>query len=227
MTEPQPEAARAIAETETARPEPAQLETISRHFKPLRKLYNWVLSWADTPYGTPALAVISFTESSFFPIPPDVLQVALSVSRPRWSFYYATVNMLASVVGGILGWLIGYALWEAIGWMFFYIPGFTQENFLKVQAAYQGTALLAIIGAAFTPIPYKIFTIAAGVFGVSLPVLIVGSVIGRGARFFLVATCIFFFGEKVRRLLETYFEIATLLAFALLVGGFVAVKYLL
>jgi membrane protein YqaA with SNARE-associated domain len=81
----------------------------------VRRLYQWVLHWADTPYGTPALAVISFAESSFFPIPPDVLQIALSVSRPKRSFYYAGVSALASVAGGVLGWFIGFALWAAVG----------------------------------------------------------------------------------------------------------------
>lgn len=194
----------------------------------LRGLYYWVLSWAHTRYGTPALFGISFAESSFFPIPPDVLQIALSVAKPRWSYYYAAVNAVGSVLGGVVGWLIGFLIWESTKNFFFsYVPGFSPEKFSYVVNLYQEHALLTIIGAAFTPIPYKIFTIAAGVCSISLPVLIAGSVIGRSARFLIVATAIFFFGEKVKHYLEKYLEIATLLAFVLLVGGFVVVKYLL
>ncbi len=195
---------------------------------PMRRLYNWVLSWAETRYGTPALATISFTESSVFPIPPDVLQIALSVSKPRWSYWYAFVNTVASVAGGVLGWVIGYALWQSFSWFFFgYVPGFTEKNFSLVGERYQESAMLAIIGAAFTPIPFKIFTIAAGVFVVPLWTLVIAAFIGRGARFFLVATAIFLFGEKVKHYLEKYFEIAAVLLFALLIGGFIVVKYLL
>lgn len=195
----------------------------------LRRLYQWVLSWADTPYGTPALAVISFTESSFFPIPPDVLQIALSVSRPRRAFYYAAVASVASVLGGIAGWVIGYALWAAVGDFFYdYVPGFTQARFDHVGQLYHDNAFLALLGAAFTPIPYKVFTVAAGVFHgyVPLGILIAASAIGRSGRFFLVALTIFFFGPTAKRIIEDYFEIVTFALFALLVGGFVVIKLL-
>lgn len=211
--------ARSTAPPETAAP---------RSRNPLRRLYNWVLHWAETPYGTPALALISFAESSFFPIPPDVLQIALSVARPKRSFYYAAVSAVASVLGGIAGWAIGYALWSAVGDFFFsYVPGFSAENFGFVQEKYEQNAFLAILAAAFTPIPYKVFTIAAGVFHIGLPTLIAASVVGRSGRFFAVAACIRCFGPRVKHYLEKYFEIATLLFFALLVGGFLVVKYAL
>jgi membrane protein YqaA with SNARE-associated domain len=194
---------------------------------PLRRLYHWVLSWADTPYGTPALAVLSFTESSLFPIPPDVLQIALSVSRPKRSFYYALVSAIASVLGGILGWYIGYAFWSTTSEFFYnYVPGFTRDKFDYVSNLYHQGAFLAILAAAFTPIPFKIFTIAAGVCQVPLGVLLVASALGRSARFFLVATAIYFFGPQAKVLLEKYFEIITLAMFALLVGGFVLLRYL-
>jgi membrane protein YqaA with SNARE-associated domain len=195
---------------------------------PLRRLYNWVLHWADTPYGTPALAAISFAESSFFPIPPDVLQIALSVSRPRRSFYYAAVSAVASVLGGIAGWAIGWALWAWVGDFFFnYVPGFTHSNFDHVQRLYADNAFLSILAAAFTPIPYKVFTIAAGVFQISLPTLILASAVGRSGRFFLVATAMHFFGPSAKAILEKHFEWMTLLLFALLVGGFLVIKYLI
>jgi membrane protein YqaA with SNARE-associated domain len=191
-----------------------------------KRLYLWVLHWADTPYGTPALAGISFAESSFFPIPPDVLQIALSVSKPKRSFHYAAVSASASVLGGIVGWTIGSFLWHAVEGVVFLIPGFTHEAFEHVRQLYLGSAFLAIVTAAFTPIPYKVFTIASGVFGVPLPTLVAASAIGRSGRFFLVAACIYLFGPAVRSFLDRYLELVTIALFALLVGGFYAARYL-
>lgn len=196
----------------------------------LRRMYYWVLSWADTPYGVPALAVISFLESSVFPIPPDVLQIALSVSRPQRAFLYAAVSTVASILGAILGWVIGYMFWEALGNFFFdYIPGFTHEKFDFVGKAYQDNAVLALLAAAFTPIPFKIFTVAAGVFHqyVPLSTLILTAIVGRSARFFAVATCIYFLGPWAKAILEKYFEVATLLLFVLLVLGFLSIRWLM
>lgn len=194
----------------------------------VKRLYLWVLHWAETPYGTPALFLLSFAESSFFPIPPDVLQIALSIAKPKRSFYYAAVSGLGSVLGGLAGWFIGYALWAAVGGFFHaYVPGVTEENFAKVQALYHENAFLALLGAAFTPIPFKVFTIAAGVFEVSLWILLVASTIGRLARFTLVAAFIFMFGPSVKTFLDKYFELATLAFFALLVLGFAVIRYLL
>jgi membrane protein YqaA with SNARE-associated domain len=193
----------------------------------LKRLYHWVLHWAETPYGTPALALLSFAESSFFPIPPDVLQIALSVSKPRRAFYYAAVSAVASVLGGIAGWYIGHALWQTVGHLFFsYVPGFTHENFERVARLYGENAFLAILAAAFTPIPYKVFTIAAGVFSheVSLQTLIIASALGRSGRFFLVATAMFFFGARAKAILERHFEWLTLALFALVLAGFLAVR---
>ena len=217
-----PDSRNSVCPSETAgRPEMMRSQGM------MRSLYNWVLHWAETPYGTPALFVLSFAESSFFPIPPDVLQVALSISKPRRSFYYALISGLGSVAGGVLGWVIGYGLWAAVGSFFTtYVPGCSQENIDFVGRAYHDNAFLAIIGAAFTPIPFKVFTIAAGIFNVSLWVLIGASALGRFARFFAVGTCIYFFGPSVKMLLDKYFGIVTFVLFVLLVGGFVAIKYL-
>jgi len=194
----------------------------------LRRLYAWVLGWAETPYGTPALFVISFAESSFFPIPPDVLQIALSVSKPRRALFYAAVSTVASVLGGIVGWYIGHGLWDAVGeWFFAHVPGFTHETFSLVESKYRENAFLAVFTAAFTPIPFKVFTIAAGVFQIALPTLIVASLLGRGGRFFLVGGLIFFLGPRVKVFLEKYFELATVVLLLLGLGGFLAVKYAL
>jgi membrane protein YqaA with SNARE-associated domain len=193
----------------------------------LRRLYAWVLHWAETPYGTPALAGLSFAESSFFPIPPDVLQIALSVSKPKRSYFYAAVSAGASVLGGIAGWAIGWGLWSAASHVFFsYVPGVTPDIFEHVRALYNQNAFVAILTAAFTPIPYKVFTLASGVFGVPLPTLIVASALGRSARFFGVATAIYFFGPGVKRFLDKYLELATVVLLALGVAGFWVVHQL-
>lgn len=192
----------------------------------VRRLYDWVLSWADTPYGTPALFCLSFAESSFFPIPPDVLQIALSAGKPRRAFWYATVSLIGSVLGAILGYFIGLWFWEATK-DFFFSTLFTVEQFRFVEGKYADNAFWAIFTAAFTPIPYKLFTIAAGVCHISLVVLLLASVIGRGMRFYLVATLMFFFGPTVKGWIEKYFDILAIVFTVLLIGGFVIIKYVI
>lgn len=193
----------------------------------IRRLYDWVLHWAETPYGTPALATLSFAESSFFPVPPDVLLIALDLGRPARSFYYATVCALASVIGGMLGYFIGTALWHLLSGFFFgYIPGFTPEVFDKAQGMYETYGFAAVLIAGFTPIPYKVFTIASGVFGMSFPLFVLASAISRSARFFLVSALIYFFGEPIKKIIDKYFDLLSVAFVVLLVLGFLAIKYL-
>jgi membrane protein YqaA with SNARE-associated domain len=169
------------------------------------------------------LAGISFAESSFFPIPPDVLQIALSVSRPQRAFLFAAISTVASVAGGALGW----GLWQATSSFFFdWIPGFTEEHFAFVEQQYQANAGIAIFAAAFTPIPFKVFTIAAGACSVPLPTLLLASAAGRGLRFFLVAGVMRVFGEQAKRILNRNLELVTLVLGAMIVAGFVALRYL-
>ena len=193
----------------------------------IRRLYDWVLSWADSPHGTTALAVISFAESSFFPIPPDVLQIALSVGQPRRSFRFAAVSAVASVLGAVVGWLIGWGVWQSVSGFFYEaVPGFTPEKFQYVESLYQQNAGLYLLLSAFTPIPFKIFTIAAGVCSVPLPTLVLASAVGRSGRFFLVATIMRLFGKPARELLDKYLELATVLLGALILAGFLAIRFL-
>jgi membrane protein YqaA with SNARE-associated domain len=194
---------------------------------PIRRLYRWVLGWACHPGGVWALFAIAFAESSFFPIPPDVLQVALSVGRPRRSFWFAAVSSAGSVLGGVLGYVIGYALFESVGRPILDLYGL-QASFEAVGGYYGENAFLWIFLAALTPIPYKVFTIAAGVYHeqVGLWVLVAASAVGRPVRFFLVATLLFFCGERVKALIERYFEWLTILLGVGVVLGFVAIKYL-
>lgn len=191
----------------------------------LRRLYDWTVGWAERPGSTWALFAIAFVESSVFPVPPDVLLLALSVGAPRRAFWFAAVCSVGSVLGGMLGYLIGYSAWHvAKGFFIPYV--FSQAVFDQVQVLYQGNAFVAILTAAFTPIPYKVFTVAAGVFHVSFPTLVLASVLGRSARFFAVAGVIYLFGPQVKGLIEKYFDWLAWALLALGVGGFLALKFL-
>lgn len=191
----------------------------------IRRLYNWTVSWADRPHGTHALFWIAFAESSFFPIPPDVLLMALCFGRRDKWLTYALVCTAGSVLGGVAGWTIGWGMWEAVKDVF--IPYvFSQENFDMVGGLYEKNAFLAIFTAAFTPIPFKVFTVAGGVFHVNLLTLIAGSIVGRAGRFLVVAGLIRLMGPRVRPFIEKNLEWCFLAGGALLVLGFLTIKLL-
>jgi len=199
--------------------------------KYIRRLYDWVLHWAETPYGAPALFFLSFAESSFFPIPPDVLLIALAVSVRAKAFKYALVCALGSVFGGMFGYYIGHELWytgqdfSSFANLFFtYIPGFTQEVFFKVRQMYDQNAFLVVFSAGFTPIPYKIITIAGGVSKINIPMFLIASTVSRSLRFFLVAGIIWKFGEPITAWIDRYFNKLAILFTVLLIGGFAAIK---
>ena len=194
-------------------------------FAIIRRLYDWVLSWADTKYGTPALFGLAFVESSVFPIPPDVLQIALSASKPKRAFWYATVSLAGSVLGAFLGFLIGALFWDLTK-EFFFSYVFSQEAFDHVVALYNKHGFWAILITAPTPIPYKLFTIAAGVCGISLWTLFIASVLGRSVRFYAVAAVMYFFGPTVVHWIDKYFNLTMILFAILVVLGLVAIPYL-
>ena len=194
----------------------------------IRRLYDWVLHWALTPYGAPALFLLAFAESSFFPIPPDVLLLALCLSVPTKAFRFAAIAAAGSLLGGIAGYGIGFGLWELLSDPFYrYVPGFSPETFLRVQTLFAEYDFWAVFTAGFTPLPYKVMTIGAGVFQINFPVFVIASAISRSLRFFLVAWLIFRFGPPVRAFTEKYFNVLTLAFMVLLIGGFLVVKHLL
>lgn len=193
---------------------------------PIRRLYDWTLSWADRPGGGWALGGLAFAESSFFPIPPDVLLMALSLGRPKRALWFATVATVASVLGGVLGYFIGMGLFEQLGRPILEWYGAT-DKFDRVGELYRENLVLALGTAGFTPIPYKVFTIAGGAFGVPLLPFVVISALSRGARFFLVAGLIWKFGPPVKVFIDKYFNLLTILFVALLVGGFVLIRFAL
>lgn len=180
--------------------------------KSIRRLYDWVLTWASSRYALPALLLLAFVEASFFPIPPDVLLMALALSMPRLSYRYALIATIGSVLGAALGYVIGWGLWDALhNYFYLYVPGVTEEGFAKVGELFSQYDFWIIFAAGFTPIPYKIFTIAAGVFAVNFPVFMLASLIGRGLRFYLVAALFYYIGEPARVLIEKYFNLLTVL----------------
>ncbi len=258
-----------------------------------RRIYDWTLAWAYRPSAAVALFMLSFAESSFFPVPPDVLLMPLTLGNPRRWFFYAALCTAASVSGAVAGFCIGWLLWSAevtwllafiftvvllpcvmlvlrrlhglargalslaaalavgalLGWLigrtypgtvqqfcFDVIPGFTPEVFAKVSALYEKYNFWIVFTAAFTPIPFKVITITAGIFGTGAGVaspgmffamFMVAAVVGRGARFFLVAGLMRLFGPRITPFIDKYFNWLALVFTALLIGGFVVIKYVL
>jgi membrane protein YqaA with SNARE-associated domain len=192
----------------------------------LRGLYDWTMHWADTTHATAALFFIALAESSVFPIPPDVLLIAIVASNRRRWLSAAALCTAGSIIGAVFGYLIGEGLMATVGQR---IVGFyqAQKHWDTVVSMYRGQwGVWFLAAAAFTPIPYKIATIAAGATGMAFWPFILVSIIGRGARFFVVATILRLFGERVRNHLERNFDLAALAFLVLLVGGFAVIKFL-
>lgn len=190
-----------------------------------RRLYDWVLSWAETRYGSPALFVLSFTESSFFPVPPDVLLVALVMGAPRKWLRFAGLCTLASVLGGVLGYAIGYGLMDTVGqWIISMYKA--QAYYQKVTAWYAQYDFWIVFAAAFTPIPYKVFTIASGAFHMNILGFVAVSLVGRGCRFFMVAGLLRLFGAPMKVFIDKYFDLLCIAFLVLLIGGFALIGML-
>jgi len=181
---------------------------------------DWVVAWAYTPYGGAALFLNAVAESSFFPIPPDLLLIALSILRPPWAFGYAALCSAGSVIGGIVGYFLGLKGGRPLMQRLL-----SEERIRFVERYYQKYDIWAVGIAGFTPIPYKAFTISAGVFALDLKRFILVSVVSRSARFFLVGLMIFLFGETVKIYLTKYLNIFSIAFVALLILGFWAVHF--
>ncbi|WP_292039191.1 MULTISPECIES: YqaA family protein [unclassified Brevundimonas] len=190
----------------------------------LRKLYDWVFSLARHRHASRSLAVVSFAESSFFPIPPDVMLAPMVLAKPERAYFYATVCTIASVLGGLLGYAIGMFL-EPVGMAILSSLG-KADTFEAFKALFQEHGAWVILIKGLTPIPYKLITISAGIFQFSLILFIVLSVITRAGRFFLVAFVLKRWGPPMLKVVERRLALFTVLGLIVLVGGLVAVKFI-
>ena len=189
----------------------------------LRKVYDWILHWAETPYGTWALFVLAFCESSFFPIPPDILLIALAVAIPHRSLKYAAVCSAGSVLGGCFGYVIGLQFMTSLGQNIIDFYGLAHK-YVYIEELYSTYDAWAIAIAGFTPIPYKVFTISAGAFNINFTVFLLASIASRSARFFIVGGLIYLFGPKIKSFIERYFNILAVAFTVLIIAGFFILK---
>ena len=191
----------------------------------LRKLYDWTMSLAKTKNAPVALAGVSFAESSFFPIPPDILLIPMVVAKRQHWFIYALLCTIMSVLGAFVGYFIGYVLFQAIGQpiLDFYGAGHSYERF---ETWYDQWGAWGIFLGAVTPFPYKVLAIFSGTVGFNLFTFALVSVIGRGLRFFIVAGLLYFFGEPIRIFIEKRLGLMFIIFCTLLIGGFVAIKFI-
>ena len=191
----------------------------------LRSLYDWTLSVAAHRNARWGLATVSFVESSVFPIPPDVVLIPMVLADRRRAWTLATICTVASVLGGVAGYAIGYFLFDAFGRPLLDFYGYA-ENFAHFQERYNEHGAWWVFGAGLTPFPYKVITITSGVMDLNFMVFMIASVLSRGARFFLLAALLWHFGPPIRGFIERYLPQLTFVFFALLFGGFIALRYL-
>jgi len=191
----------------------------------LKQLYQSALDWASTPYGSLALFILAFCESFFFPIPPDILLITICIALPKNFLKYVAICTVGSVIGGCFGYLIGIKFMSTIG---IKIVEFYDifEKFEYIKEIYKNYDAWAIGIAGFTPIPYKFFTITAGIFNIDFKVFLIASVISRGSKFFLIGYMIFILGEKIKPFIEKYFNILVIIFTILLILGFVLIKFI-
>jgi membrane protein YqaA with SNARE-associated domain len=172
------------------------------------------------------LGAVSFAESSFFPVPPDPLLMALCLGKPQRSYFFATVTSICSVVGGMLGYAIGFFLWQQVGaWFLAHVPGVSEASFDRVGDLYRTYDFWAVFAAGFSPLPYKLFTLAGGVFEINFAVFLLASAVSRSARFFLEAFLLRRYGEPMQSFIERNLGWLSLLFVALLFGGFLLLRH--
>ncbi len=191
----------------------------------LKRLYNWTLDKANHKNAKWYLSIISFAESSFFPIPPDLLLIPMALASKTKAIFYAFICTFFSVLGGILGYVIGYYFFNTLG---IYIVEFyhLENSFSVFEDYYKEFGILIVLGAGITPFPFKFITIASGVFGLNIFLFIIISIVGRGLRFYLIAILLSFFGEKIKLIIDKYFNILTIVFFILLVGSVFIIRFL-
>lgn len=209
-----------------SKPLPASAEGGARRRGFIRRLYDWTMTQAGAPNATKMLFVVSFAESSFFPVPPDIMLVPMCLARRARAFFLAAWCTLASVLGGVFGYLIGALLFESVGQWLVSVYGYgeSMETFRSLYAQWGPWTLLV---GGLTPVPYKLITIASGIAGYDFFLFILLSVLTRGTRFGLEAALVYWFGEPVRKFVEKRLEIVFSAAVVLVIAGFLAVRYVL
>lgn len=190
----------------------------------IKRLYNWILSWSESRWGWLALFTIALFEASFFPLPPDILLIALCLGATKRSFRFATICLVGSALGAALGYMIGYFLWttpsgEATALAnLFYEYIFSVDSFNNVGALYDRFNFWIVFTAGFTPLPFKLFTIAGGMFHINFLMFIIASMVSRGMRFFLIAWLIWKFGAPIKSFIDKYFNLLATLFTIMLIG---------
>lgn len=192
----------------------------------LRRLYDWTMSLAKGKHSERALAGVSFVESSFFPIPPDILLIPMIIAQPQKAWRLAAIATISSVIGGFLGYAIGYFLFEAVGQPILQFYGIV-DKYDELKHLFDTWGAWIIIVKGMTPIPYKFLTITSGALHFDLLVFTIASVVSRGLRFFLVAALLWKFGEPIRDFIEKRLTLVLTLGLVILIGGFVVIKYLI
>lgn len=191
----------------------------------LRKLYNWTLIKSRHPKATWFLSFISFIESSFFPIPPDIILIPMIIAKRTNAFLYASICTISSVLGGVAGYVIGYYLFNSIGLIIVNYYGLA-DQFLLFENYYLKYGIWIILGAGFTPFPFKFITIASGVFGLNIFLFIIISILARGLRFYFIAILLKIFGKVIENLINKYFNILVTIFFILLISSIMILKIL-
>jgi membrane protein YqaA with SNARE-associated domain len=201
----------------------------------MKRLYNWVLKWANTPYASAALFIFAFIEAIFFPVPADIFLIVLVLGYRSKAFRYALYTTFGSVSGAFVGYMAGHFLWinsagefTRFANMFFNnIPGFSTDLFNNLKELYAQMDFMIIFTAGFTPVPFKIFTITAGVFDMNLVMFLIAALISRGVRYFLLAFLLWKYGLPIQRFIEKYFNLIALGFSICLVGVFVLIKFVI
>lgn len=188
----------------------------------LRRLYHWTLSWVDHPSAQYALFFIALIESSIFPIPPDILLIALALGKPQAALRFAAIATAGSTVGAIVGYGIGFLLLASVGQPIIEFYGLTSQ-YAQAEGWFAEYGVMIVLIAGFSPIPFKVITIASGAFGLAFIPFVLASLLSRGARFFLEAALLRWGGDRLRNFVEKHFEWLTIGATLLVVAGFIAV----